>query len=421
MSARRFSEKQRRLALWWRKGGEDEDADGVIAEGSIRSGKSLSMIVGFLLWSNARFKRSDFIVAGRSIGALKRNVVSPMISELDAMGWPFGYNRSEGVIRIGSNRYHLFGANNEKSQDVLQGMTAAGCLADEVALFPKSFVDQMVARCSMEGSKLWFNCNPSFPFHFFKTEWIDRAAELNLLHLHFTMDDNPALPESIRGRYEAMYTGVFHQRYILGLWTMAEGLIYPQYEDALEPRYGGPAARWCVSCDYGTQNAFAALKWAYDGSVWHLVDEYRYSGRDEGHQKTDADYVEDMKAFFGDLPSRTPFIVDPSAASFIAAMRREGFAVRKAKNNVLDGIRHTATCMQDGSIRIAETCEETRKEFAGYVWDEKQDGDRPVKENDHMMDALRYFVETEGAHRKRDGYVSAFERNRHENHAYNRR
>lgn len=416
----RASPKQLTLAHWWHRD-ETRDKDGVIAEGAIRSGKTYSMITGFLTWSRSGFDGGAFIVAGRSVGALKRNVVRPMLSIMRRMGWSYEYNRSEQRIDCGGNTYYLFGASNEAAQDTMQGLTACGCYADEAALFPESFVDQMVARCSVEGSKLWFNCNPRYPSHFFKRKWIDRADELNLLHLHFTMDDNPALSEAIIARYERMYTGVFHQRYILGLWTMAEGLIYPQYEDALEPRYGGPAARWCVSCDYGTQNAFAALKWAYDGSVWHLVDEYRYSGRDEGHQKTDADYVEDMKAFFGDLPSRTPFIVDPSAASFIAAMRREGFAVKKAKNNVLDGIRHTATCLQDGSVRIAETCEETRKEFAGYAWDEKRDGDHPIKENDHMMDALRYFVETEGAYRKREGYVSAFERNRHENHAHNRR
>lgn len=409
-----LGEKQHRLATWWADGGGDEGREGVIAEGAIRSGKTWAMVTGFLLWSQARFSGCNFIVAGRSIGSLKRNVVQPMCQVMRSFGWPYAYNRSENYIEVGSNRYHLFGASTEASQDVLQGLTAAGCYADEVALFPKSFVDQMVGRCSMEGSKLWFNCNPSYPTHFFKVEWVDRAEELNLLHLRFSMDDNPVLPASVRERYERTYTGVFRDRYILGLWTMAEGLVYPAFREAFEPRWEGGALRWAVSCDYGTQNAFAALLWAWDGSVWHVVKEYRYSGRDEGHQKTDADYVADMEAFLGDLPRDVPFVVDPSAASFIAAMRRAGLSVRKARNAVEDGIRETAAAMAEGLVRIADDLPELEKELAGYVWDAKAGGDRPVKENDHLCDALRYGVATLRMFRHGEEYTSPFERSAHD-------
>lgn len=409
-----LSEKQHRLATWWSEGSGDEHLDGVIAEGAIRSGKTWAMIEGFLLWSQCRFSGCNLIVAGRTIGSLKRNVVQPMCQIMRSFGWAYAYNRSENFIEIGSNRYYLFGASTEASQDVLQGLTAAGCYADEVALFPKSFVDQMVGRCSVEGSKLWFNCNPSYPTHFFKTEWVDRADELNLLHLRFSMDDNPTLSRAIRERYERMFTGVFYDRYILGLWTLAEGLVYPAFKDALEPRWEGDALRWAVSCDYGTQNAFAALLWAHDGSAWHVVREYRYSGRDEGHQKTDADYVADMGAFLGDLPRDTPFVVDPSAASFIAAMRREGFSVRKARNAVEDGIRETAAAMAQGLVRIADDLPELAKELSGYVWDAKANGDRPVKENDHLCDALRYGVATLRMIRLGEPYTSPFERRAHD-------
>lgn len=388
------SEKQRTLATWWAEGSGHEDRDGVIAEGSIRSGKTWAMIIGFLLWSNRRFSNASFIVAGKTVGALKRNVVNPMLRIIRGLGWAYGYNRSDQVITIGTNSYYLFGAANEASQDVLQGLTAAGCYADEVALFPKSFVDQMVARCSVDGSKLWFNCNPRFPTHFFKVEWVDRADELNLLHLHFSMSDNPSLSQAIIDRYERMYTGVFYDRYILGLWTLAEGLVYPVYSKALEARYDGTATRYAVSCDYGTQNAFAALLWAFDGSVWHVVDEYRYSGRDTGHQKTDQDYVADMGAFIAGVPRDTPFIIDPSATSFHAAMRRAGFRVRKARNDVEDGIRETAVCMQTGLVKLSDSAVELQREFSGYVWDDKAEGDKPVKVNDHLMDALRYGVAT---------------------------
>lgn len=403
----RLSEKQRTLATWW---AGDSPYDGVIAEGAIRSGKTWAMVTGFLLWSQRRFSNRSFIVAGRTVGELKRNVVAPMLAIVAELGWSAHYNRSELFIEVGTNTYYLFGAATEASQDVLQGLTAAGCYADEVALFPESFVDQMVARCSVEGSKLWFNCNPSYPTHFFKTEWVDRADEKKLLHLHFEMPDNPTLSPEIAERYGRMYTGVFHDRYIKGLWTLAEGLVYPDYQDALEPRYTGDAARWAVSCDYGTQNAFAALLWAYDGATWHVVDEYRYSGRDTGHQKTDADYVADMERFAGGIPRDSPVIIDPSAASFIAAMRRAGFNVRKGRNDVADGIREVGVCLQDGMVRVSEECTETLKEFAGYSWDDKRACDVPVKVDDHLMDALRYGVATMRMMRKRDAYVSPFRR-----------
>lgn len=415
-----LGEKQHRLATWWTKGCENESCDGVIAEGSIRSGKTWAMITGFLLWSQTRFSGQSFIVAGRSMGSLKRNVIRPMRMILRDFGWVHEYNRSDNVITVGSNDYFFFGASTEASQDVLQGLTAAGCYADEVALFPKSFVDQMTGRCSVEGSKLWFNCNPSYPAHFFKTEWVDRAKELNLLHLHFDMGDNPTLSQAIKDRYERMYTGVFYDRYILGLWTMAEGLVYPAYKDALEPLWGGDGTRYVVSCDYGTQNAFAALLWAFDGSVWHCVKEYRYSGRDEGYQKTDADYVSDMKTFLGRLPRDTPFIIDPSATSFHAAMRRAGFTTRKARNTVADGIRETAAAMATGRVRIANNLDGLLSEFAGYVWDEKKNGDIPVKAEDHSMDALRYFVATMRiCSVQSEEYESPFETRRVRDRIYN--
>ena len=392
----RFSEKQRELATWWAEGRETSRLEGVIAEGAIRSGKTWAMVLGFLLWSQRRFSGRRFIVAGATVEALKRNVVAPMGEILRQLGWSWSFNRSENRITIGTNTYHMFGANTERSQDALQGLTAAGCYADEVALFPKSFVDQMVARCSVGGSKLWFNCNPSYPTHFFKVQFVDRAAELGLLHLHFDMSDNPTLSPEIIARYNCMYTGVFYDRYILGLWTLAEGLVYPDYADAIEDEAPGPEAiaKWAVSLDYGTQNAFAALLWGFDGRVWHVCREYRYSGRDEGHQKTDADYVWDMAAFVDGLPERPAFIVDPSATSFIAAMRRAGFRVKKARNDVMDGIRETGSCMARGRMRIAAGCTGLIKELGGYVWDSRADGDRPVKVEDHSCDALRYGVAT---------------------------
>lgn len=409
-----FGSKQRVLVGWWGPRSPYKDMDGIIAEGSIRSGKTYAMVTGFLMWSVETFEGESFIMAGRTMGALKRNVVKPLLRILNDIGWDYRYNRSEGFIEIGRNTYYLFGASNESSQDFIQGLTAAGCYADEVALFPESFVSQMVGRCSVEGSKLWFNCNPSYPTHFVKTDYIDRAEELGLLHLKFQMHDNPTLSPRIIERYERMFTGVFYDRYILGLWTLAEGIVYPGYVDAFEDfrppkdaqgRTLAPKRRM-VSLDYGTQNPTHALMWELHGSVWHCVKEYRYDGRSTGHQKTDADYVADMQAFCGGRDLEV--IIDPSASSFMAAMRRAGFRVRKADNDVLNGIRETAVSMQQGLIRIDNGCEGLKKEFAGYVWDEKADGDRPVKENDHGMDALRYFVRTMRVYRPAESYTSPY-------------
>lgn len=191
-----------------------------------------------------------------------------------------------------------------------------------------------------------------------------------------------------------MYRGVFYDRYIRGLWTLAEGLIYPDFKGSLEGRYEGSAVKYAVSCDYGTQNAFAALLWVFDGKVWHVVDEYRYSGRDTGHQKTDADYVADMADFVGGLSKPPLFIIDPSATSFIAAMRQAGFKTKKGRNDVADGIRETGVCLGNGTVRISDACAGLIGELGGYCWDAKADGDKPVKVDDHSCDALRYGVAT---------------------------
>ena len=408
MEVTSFSEKQKTLIHWWERP-ETKDMDGIIADGAIRSGKTVSMLSGFLLWSQSRFSNRNFIISGVTIGAVNRNVVMPMLEIMRDWRWSYHHNKSLGCITVGTNLYWVFGGGGDGAQDKMQGMTAAGALADEAALQSKKFLNQMVGRCSVKGAKLWFNCNPESPTSFFKTDFIDMAQEKHLLYEHFAMDDNPSLSDEVKERYRRMFAGVFYDRHILGKWTKAEGMIYPMYETAFEPTYTGEALKHVVSIDYGTQNAFAALHWVFDGSIWHCVKEYRYSGRDEGHQKTDADYVNDMMVFMEDIKERPEIIVDPSATSFIAALRRNGtrsVKILKAINSVVDGIRDTATCLQSGKIKISDKCVETRKEFEGYVWDEKAGNDKPVKENDHMMDALRYFVETERVAAKKLQYIA---------------
>ena len=393
-----FSKQQKKLLYWWEDGSKYKDYDIVIADGSIRSGKTIAMICSFLRWSQSRFNGEDFIIAGKSIGALKRNVIKPMQQILDAWDWKYSYNRSENYIVIGNNTYYLFGANNEASQDVLQGLTAAGALADEVALFPQSFVDQMIGRCSVDGAKIFMNCNPEGPYHYLKTEFIDKAKEKLIYYLHFTMDDNLSLSERVKERYRRMFSGVFFQRYILGLWVMAEGIIYDMFnkDKHIVKTEDRPYTQYYVSIDYGTQNPTVFGLWGLFNGKWYKIKEYHYSGREETRQKTDTEYADDLERFIGNLPIKA-IIVDPSAASFIAELRKRGLRVRQANNEVIDGIRNVATALNEGMILYNDCCVETFKEFNSYVWDEKaaeRGIDKPLEKNDHHMDADRYFVNT---------------------------
>ncbi|MEE0656450.1 MAG: PBSX family phage terminase large subunit [Blautia hansenii] len=233
-----FSEQQRRLIHWWRPVTKASENDTIIADGAIRSGKTIAMVVGFLTWSQEMFSGQSFILAGKTMGALKKNVVRPMLQMLEAWGWPYTYIRSgtDARLEIGNNTYYLYGANTEASQDALQGLTAAGAYADEAALFPQNFIDQMIGRCSVEGAKIWMNCNPENPHNYIHEEFIQKAKEKKVYRLHFTMDDNLTLPQKTKERYYRTWAvgSVFYKRFILGLWVAADGLIYQQFADNVE-------------------------------------------------------------------------------------------------------------------------------------------------------------------------------------------
>lgn len=276
---------------------------------------------------------------------------------------------------------------------------------------PESFVNQATGRCSVDGSKYWFNCNPAGPYHWFKTNWIDRKKEKNLLHVHFTMDDNLSLSEAIKKRYYNMYSGVFFQRYITGMWVLAEGVVYDMFDKdkhtvkPLERAY----TQYYVSCDYGTQNPTTFGLWGLFAGVWYKVKEYHYDGRKNNKQKTDQEYLEDLREFIGDIKGFKGAIVDPSAASFIALLKKNRIKVIKAKNDVIEGIRNVANALVNNLIKYNNTCIETFREYASYVWDEKaadRGEDAVVKQNDHQMDGDRYFVNTILFGKKKMGTLS---------------
>lgn len=394
-----FSPRQKLTLTWW-KHPDYRERDGILCDGSVRSGKTVSMALGFVLWSMDRFDGARFALCGKTIESLRRNVTGLLPEWLEGI-CTLEERRSENklTIRMGerSNDYFLFGGKDESSYQLIQGMTLAGVLFDEVALMPRSFVEQALARCSVEGSKFWFNCNPEGPEHWFYKNWVRKVQERNLLYLHFTMEDNPALSEGIRARYEGLYTGVFYQRYVQGLWVAAQGLIYDMFDSERHlcdplPETAGPAY---VSVDYGTQNPTVFLLWQQgrDGR-WYCLREYYWSGREAMRQKTDGEYAQDLELFLQGIRPRA-VIVDPSAASFITLLRQHGYAVLGADNQVLPGIRRVGQLLQEGKLAFAKSCRHTYAEFRAYVWDEDSQGqDRPRKENDHCMDALRYFVST---------------------------
>lgn len=375
------------------------DYDSIICDGAVRSGKTSIMIVSFVRWAMENFNGCRFGICGKTVDSATKNIVVPYTQ----MSWTqerysIKWRRSEKImeVRKGSsvNIFEVFGGKDEASAALIQGRTLAGVLLDEVALMPQSFVLQALARCSVNGSKVWFSCNPEGPQHWFYKEWILKAKEKNALYLHFSMTDNPSLSEETLRKYETYYSGVFYRRYVLGEWCVAEGLVYDFFgEDQItdqEPDYG----EYYISIDYGTLNPFSAGLWCWDGKTATRIREYYYSGRDEKRQKTDEEYYREMEALAGDLNIRY-VVVDPSAASFITTIRRHGrFTVRQAKNDVIAGILTTANLLRSGKCKIHRTCKDAIREFGLYRWDEKQTTDKPVKENDHAMDEIRYFCAT---------------------------
>ena len=395
MRLRAFSEKQRKALTWWCDPA-CRDYEGILCDGAVRSGKTMCLSLGFFCWAMACFHGQQFALCGRSVGAVRRNLLAPLRGELEALGFQIRERVSQNRLEVSSggreNRFYLFGGKDESSAGAIQGITLAGALLDEVALMPRSFVEQAVARCSVEGARIWMSCNPEGPGHWFYREWVRRAEEKKLSYLHFTMADNPSLSPQTRERYERAFRGTFYRRYVLGEWTAAQGLVYGFFDRSyVRPAPEGPFRAWRISCDYGTVNPASFGLWGEKDGTWYRVKEHYYDSRRTGRQKTDREQVEDLERLAGGREIQKT-IVDPSAASFIEALRREGWRVEKARNDVLPGIQTTAELLKSGKIVICEGCVDILREFELYCWDERAGRDRVKKENDHAMDDMRYFA-----------------------------
>ena len=371
--------------------------DALIADGAIRSGKTVFMMLSFVDDAMRRYNNQRFGICGKTVDSTVKNIIMPYLSLVYAKEkYNIQWKRTDKTLVVSkgniTNTFEIFGGKDESSFALIQGRTLAGVLIDEVALIPRSFVEQACARCSVDGSKLWFNCNPASPQHWFYTEWVCKPKEHNALRLHFLLEDNPSLSQRIIDRYKSMYTGVFYNRYILGEWCVAEGLVYDFGEDNIVddiPSNG----EYYISVDYGTLNPFSAGLWCVLGDKATRVKEFYYDGRKKAIQRTDEEYCDNIDDLAKDYNIRQ-IIVDPSAASFITALRKRGYSVRKANNDVLDGIRRTAVYLKNGNIKIHRSCVDAISEFGLYRWDDKATSDTVIKENDHAMDEIRYFCNT---------------------------
>ena len=398
MNFKPFSKKQLATLCWWGPDSPYRKMDAIICDGAVRSGKSLCMFVSFIVWAMMNFKNSSFAVCGRTASSVRRNLIVPYLPILSQLGYRCSFKLSGGniKIRIGGyeNTFWIFGGKDESSQSLIQGMTLSGVMFDEVALMPRSFVEQALARCSVEGSKFWFNCNPSNPSHWFYNEWIKKSEQKKALYLHFTMEENPSLSKEMLERYENMYSGAFYERFVKGRWVAADGLIYPMFGETCMADCPEQCSGYFISCDYGTINPTSMGLWGESGGVWYRVGEYYYSSKRSGAQKTDEEYYAELENLAGGKRINA-VICDPSAASFIATVRKHGkFRVIPAKNDVLDGIRRVSDCLKSGKIKICRGCVDAIREFSLYCWDEGAARDCPRKENDHAMDDIRYFVST---------------------------
>ena len=365
--------------------------------GAVRSGKSF-VDVAFVILSRLRSVAKDSglnVILGVSRETIERNVLEPMREiYTDAI---VGNINARNIAYIAGVPVYCLGAEKVSQVAKIQGSSIKYCYGDEIAKWNKEVFAMLQSRLDKPYSRFDGSCNPEYPSHWLK-EFIDKP-DIDAYIQHYTIFDNPYLPpdyvENLCKEYEGT---VYYGRYIQGEWTLAEGLIYPMYKDAIEELpLNADLSNYVLSIDYGTQNAFSCGLWGKYGDIWYRLREYYYSGRNTGVQKTDEEYAEDLDEFIKDVPfvERIRTIIDPSAASFIALLKRRGkYRVMPANNDVADGIRETATAMKQGLIKVSPDCTNLIKELQGYVWDDTAPDDRPVKIDDHACDDMRYFVKT---------------------------
>ena len=418
-----LSVKQLKVMTWWCDPSPYKDYDGIIADGAVRSGKTISMAASFVNWAMEKFEDCDFALCGKTVGSLRRNVINTLKQQLLSLGLHYEERRTENLITISkggrTNYFYCFGGKDESSQDLIQGMTLAGVLFDEVALMPQSFVTQGEARCSVEGAKVWYNCNPRAPSHYFKKEYVDIAAEKRLLYLHFTMDDNLTLSEHVKDRYKRMFTGVFYQRNVLGLWVTAEGKIYTAFgEDNIIPKkewYAQEDGRWThplrkeinivtMGVDFGgNKSSHAFCLTGFTRGFRQLITLKEKRIKEElTPSELDAAFIDFVRECKGEYPQLTEIFCDSAEQVLIRgfknAVRLAGIpvAVKNArKGEIIDRIRFYGAMQNQLRHLIISDCTETIQAFEDAVWDEEKEDVRldDGSTNIDSLDAQEYSSE----------------------------
>lgn len=340
------------------------------------------------------------VILGVTKSTIERNVLEPMRNLYgDSL---VGSISSDNTVWIFGEKCYCLGAEKVSQVSKIRGASIKYCYGDEVADWSEEVFELLKSRLDKEYSCFDGTFNPQYPNHWLK-RFLDSDADM--FCQTYTIDDNPFLPEAFKENLKREYMGtVFYDRYILGLWVSAEGLIYPMYDNTA-PTEERPYEKYVVSMDYGIQNPTAMGLWGLCDGVWYQVKEYYHSGRETNEQKTDQQYYDELVKLAGDLPIWR-LIIDPSASSFIALVnQKKRFTILKANNDVIDGIQHTAQCLSEGKIKVNDCCKRTIQEYGLYRWDEKSAEDKPIKENDHAMDMTRYFVNTMGIWRKKTQYT----------------
>lgn len=367
--------------------------------GAVRSGKSFVDIAFMIPWRLRQLKDKAGlnVILGVSKETIERNVLQPMREiYTDAI---VGTINQRNIAIICGVQVYCLGAEKISQVSKIQGSSIKYCYGDEIAKWNQEVFEMLKSRLDKSYSCFDGACNPEYPGHWLKC-FIDEE-DIDIYVQKYKIFDNPFLPADFVKNLCKEYEGtVYYGRYIIGEWTLAEGLIYPMYKEALIDTVpaGINASEYTLSIDYGTQNAFAAILYAKCNDVWYAIDEYYHSGRDSGVQKTDEEYAQDLDNWLSSYGFQNPLetIIDPSASSFITLLKKRGqrYKVRRANNDVKDGIRETGTALKTGKLKICECCKFTIREIQGYIWDDKAADDTPVKVNDHAMDSMRYMVKT---------------------------
>lgn len=330
------------------------------------------------------------VILGVTKSTIERNVLEPMRNLYgDKL---VGAISSDNTAWIFGEKCYCLGAEKVSQVSKIRGASIKYCYGDEVADWSEEVFALLKSRLDKECSCFDGTYNPQYPNHWLK-RFLDSDADI--FSQEYTIDDNPFLPPAFVENLKKEYAGtVFYDRYILGKWTLAEGLIYPMFNDSCIVDELPETGEYYISCDYGTLNPFSAGLWCVNSGRAVRVAEYYYSGRDKQYQLTDEEYYAEVEKLADDKNIRH-IIVDPSAASFIACIKKHGrFSVRKAKNDVMYGIRLTSAMLRAGAIKIGSDCGDAIREFGLYRWDEDSTDDKPIKENDHAMDDIRYFCAT---------------------------